>query len=168
MIKRIQNFFHYKHKAWDLLCNECDQDMYPRHISRRYPRMDSVELYIRTKTIWDFRPLICNRRCVTATNGWLRTFMSDPRKKRHLRKKTLRNDGRYTEPIGPNGTASSLHFRNSADTPTSKFLLSPSCQTTGQYFWTEQIIISFTHSSQLISPSETKRNLLKDSVRTAL
>jgi len=28
---------------------------------------------------------------------------------------------RHAEPTGPNGTASSLHFRNPADTPTSKF-----------------------------------------------
>ena len=67
---------------------------------------------------------------------------------------------RDTEPTGPNGTASSLHFRKSAEKPTSQVLRSPSCQTTGQYLWTEQIIISFTHYFQLINPSETRRNML--------
>jgi len=91
---------------------------------------------------------------------------------------------RHTEPIGPNGTASSLHFRNSADTLTSKFYgllrvkqlwtnnnniyptaIGPPPGGSGPWqVYKEKIIISF----QLINPSETKRNLLKDSVRTAL
>jgi hypothetical protein len=94
-------------------------------LSQQYPRMDSVEPYIRTKTSWDFRPLICNRRCDTSTDGWLRTSVSEP----HTRQQTDVYAGhtsqrrRHTEPTGPNGTAftRSWHFPNSVDTPTYKF-----------------------------------------------
>jgi len=75
---------------------------------------------------------------------------------------------RYTQPIAPNGTASSLHFRNSADTLTSKLCGLPRAKRQDSNFEMSKSSFPSTHSFQLIIPSETKRNLLKDSVRTAL
>jgi hypothetical protein len=83
-------------------------------ISSQYHRMDSVEPYIRTKTTRDFRPLICNRRCNTATNGWLRTSVSDSLKRQQtdVYAGHTSQRRRHTEPTGPNGTTLSWHFRN--------------------------------------------------------
>ena len=100
MIKRIQNFFNYTYKVWGAFyaTNEtktCTHVTYHDNIHVR----NSVELYIRTKTVWHFRPLICYRRCETATNGWLRAFMSDPHKRR-LRRKHFATTGDTPSQLG--------------------------------------------------------------------
>jgi len=86
MIKRIQKCFIVRIRRGTFYAtNEtktCTHVTYHDNILVR----NSVELYIRTKTIWDFRPLICYRRWETATNDWLRAFVSDPRNRRLRRK----------------------------------------------------------------------------------
>ena len=65
---------------------------------------------------------------------------------------------RHTEPRGPNSTASRFHFRNSADTPTSKFCSIPRVKRRDSTF--ELSKSSFPSHIPSISLTLQKRNVI--------
>jgi hypothetical protein len=142
---------YYTHKAWDLLCNECDQDMHPCYIITTISSYGFSGALHPHENGWGLpathlQPTM--RHCYWRLASYFRVWSTQ---QTDVYAGHTSQRQRHTEPTGPNDTASSWHFPNSANTPTYKFCGRPPV-TRRSYFWTEYGPIHTYHAVPLPIP----------------